>query len=292
MRSGQLPATGQVVAEEHLSHHYGLRPGDTIELLGPTGWRSNAVSGSALSTEYFWPARSQQEILTTPEHFGVVFITGARPANCRPATDRPAAAIRARPARLGPAATAWPLTNGSNRVMSSRRTGRCRTMSMRSGTFAKLLPWVFLVAAVVGAYVLLSRLVAAQRAVIGTLSANGLSGSDGARSLPDLRYRGRNRRGGIGIGRWLCSGRLVHHAIHPGAGSSSARHFVASDQSDHRCRRRHAAAAVAAWAPARAASRMSPAEAMRISPPRRRGAVERDGTNSAATAALCRRAGA
>jgi putative ABC transport system permease protein len=40
------------------------------------------------------------------------------------------------------------------------------------GIFARLLP--FLIAAVVGTYVLLSRLVAAQRAVIGTLSANGL----------------------------------------------------------------------------------------------------------------------
>ena len=32
------------------------------------------VSGSALSTEYLWPARSRAETLTTPEYFGVVFV--------------------------------------------------------------------------------------------------------------------------------------------------------------------------------------------------------------------------
>ena len=43
------------------------------------------------------------------------------------------------------------------------------------GQFANLLPLLFLVAAVLGAFILLSRLVSAQRAVIGTLAANGIA---------------------------------------------------------------------------------------------------------------------
>ena len=73
LRSGDLAGSGEVVTEEHLTEHYGLRPGDTVELLGPTGWqRRPACRVRPCRAEYFWPARSPQEVMTTPEHFGVV----------------------------------------------------------------------------------------------------------------------------------------------------------------------------------------------------------------------------
>jgi len=75
MRSGDLPQRGAVALEEHLAEHYGLGRGDTVELLGRGGWQPTPISGSAVSTEYLWPARSQREIVSTPEHFGVVFMT-------------------------------------------------------------------------------------------------------------------------------------------------------------------------------------------------------------------------
>jgi putative ABC transport system permease protein len=64
LQSGDLPTTGSVVTEEHLTEYYGLHPGSTVELLGPSGWRPVRVSGSAVSTEYVWPARSRAETLT------------------------------------------------------------------------------------------------------------------------------------------------------------------------------------------------------------------------------------
>lgn len=173
MRSGFLPGTGEVVVEQHLADHYGLRPGDSVELRGPTGWRALRVSGSALSTEYFWPARSKQEMMTTPEHFGVVFTTTT---DIKRAVGTPVdqlllyASDRTATSALTEAASR--LADDEDLVYTSRDDQGSYT-ALRDdidsiGTVANLLPWVFLTAAVLGTYVLLSRLVTAQRAVIGT----------------------------------------------------------------------------------------------------------------------------
>ena len=278
LRSGGFPAPGAVLVEEHLSEHFGLRPGDTIELLGPAGWRTVAVSGSALSTEYFWPARSQQEIMTTPENFGVVFV---------PVTDMPLFAtspvdqilVYARDRKAAPALLSATTELGrSHQLVVTSRDEQPSYRALQDdvdavGTFARLLPWVFLVAAVVGTYVLLSRLVAGQRAVIGTLSANGLS----ARTLRShyLTY-------GVAVGLAGASVGLIAGYF---LGGWFTTQYTEALGLPLRVTSLHvpnlilgsavgtAAAALAAWAPARAASRMRPAEAMRISPPAARGGV-------------------
>jgi putative ABC transport system permease protein len=53
VRSGRLPGDGEALVEQHLADHFGIRPGDSIELFGPSGWRPVRVSGTGLSTEYF-----------------------------------------------------------------------------------------------------------------------------------------------------------------------------------------------------------------------------------------------
>lgn len=276
LRSGDPPGTGQLVVEQHLADHYGLRPGDTIELRGPSGWRTVRVAGSALSTEYFWPARSPQEVMTTPEHFGVVFVPDGDVAGIvtEPvdqvllyADDRAAAgALVTSAARL---AAAHGLLFASREEQPSYRALREDVAAV--GNFANLLPWVFLAAAVLGTYVLLSRLVTAQRAVIGTLVANGLSpgtlrrhylgygiAAGVAGAIPGLV-------GGYVLGSWFTTAYtsalglpLDVTGLHPASllvGTAAA----------------VAAAAVAAWVPARAAARMHPAEAMRTAPPAGRG---------------------
>ena len=277
--SGHLPARGAVMMEEHLTEHYRLKPGDTIELLGHGGWRPWSVCGSASSTEYFLrPARSQQEIMTTPETFGVVFMTQpdffqvvAQPAD--------QLLLYARDRHAAPA-----LVTAAAHIAISRglvATSRDQQPSYRAlhndvesiGTFATLLPWVFLIAAVAGTYVLLSRLVSAQRAVIGTLAANGVS-------APAIRVHYLAYGAAVGlvgatvglIGGWLLGGWFTSQYTH--ALGLPAR--VASLQSSSviiGALAGTAAAALAAWAPARAASQMSPAEAMRTSPPVARGGI-------------------
>ena len=139
------------------------------------------------------------------------------------------------------------------------------------GIFARLLP--FLIAAVVGTYVLLSRLVAAQRAVIGTLSANGL----GRRTV-----RGHYLAFGVAVGAAGAAVGLVGGYF---LGGWFTTQYTQALGLPLRVTSLHptsliigalvgiAAAALAAFAPAWAASRMSPAEAMRISPPALRGGV-------------------
>ncbi len=278
MRSGDLPARGAVAIEEHLAEHYGLSPGDTVELLGPSGWQPVSVSGSASSTEYFWPARSLREIMTTPEHFGVVFMTGpdfsqvvAHPS------DQLLLYARDRGAAPALVTAASELATARGLVVTSRDQQpsylRLRDDVNSLGTFATLLPWVFLAAAVGGTYVLLSRLIAAQRAVIGTLSANGLSGPT---------VRGHYVAYGVAIGLagatvgltgglllacWFTSQYTNALGLPVRVTSAHLASLIIGAVSGT------AAAALAAWVPARAASMMSPAEAMRISPPSTRGGI-------------------
>jgi putative ABC transport system permease protein len=278
LQSGDLPTTGSVVTEEHLTEYYGLQPGNTIQALGPSGWRPVGVSGSALSTEYLWPARSRAETLTTPEYFGVVFVPAPDMAQlaARP-TDQLLAYARDRDQARAFVTAATELGHSHGLVVVSRDElpsyGVLRESVEAVRNFARLLPWVFLVAAVVGTYVLLSRIVTAQRAVIGTLSANGLAGR---------RIRAHYLTYGVaaalvGGTAGLIGGRVL--------GGFYTAHYVRALGLPLRVTSVHpttliigavagtAAALLAAWGPARTASRISPAEAMRISPPSTRAGV-------------------
>ena len=73
LRQGRLPRAGEVLVEQHLADHFNLKPGQHDRAVRPEGWQPVVVSGSGLATEYFWPARSQQEVMTSAEQFGVVF---------------------------------------------------------------------------------------------------------------------------------------------------------------------------------------------------------------------------
>ncbi|KZS59631.1 hypothetical protein A4G27_12300 [Mycobacterium kansasii] len=278
LRSGALPARGSVLVDEHLAAHYALHPGSTVELLGTSGWHPVSVSGSAVSTEYLWPARSRAETVTTPEYFGVVFV---------PAPDmvqfaaRPAAQLlayahdRDQAPALVTAATELARSHGlvvtSRDELPSYSFLRDGMGSVRK--FARLLPWVFLVAAVVGTQVLLSRLVVAQRAVIGTLSANGLSGR---KILGHYLTYGvavglvgatAGILGGYVLGGWYTAQYTQALGLPQRATSLYPSSLIIGAVASA------AASALAAWAPARAASRMTPAEAMRISPPSVRGRI-------------------
>ncbi len=273
-----FPTIGSVVTEEHLTEYYGLRPGSTVELLGPSGWRPVGVSGSALSTEYLWPARSRAETLTTPEYFGVVFVPAPDMAQlAAQPTDQLLAYARDRDQARALVTAATELGRSHGLVVVSRDElpsySVLRETVEAVRTFARLLPWVFLVAAVVGTYVLLSRLVTAQRAVIGTLSANGLSAR---------RIRTHYLTYGVAAALAGATGGLIGGHI---LGGWYTTQYVRALGLPLRVTSLHpssliigavagaAAAALAAWAPARTASRISPAEAMRISPPSGRGGV-------------------
>jgi putative ABC transport system permease protein len=271
LRSGHLPRDGEVLVEQHLADHFGLRPGDTIELFGPSGWRPVRISGSALSTEYFWPARSQQEVMTSAEQFGVVFAPESLVGQL---TADPQAQLvlyardRSHAGQLVSAATDLARTHD---VVAAARTDQPSYVALDQdvqtfGQFANLLPVLFLVAGVLGAFIVLSRLVHAQRAVIGTLTANGIAPATLRRHylsfglLAGIAAVPFGLAGGYALGVWFTTqytdalGLPLHVvSLHP------ASLLIASVAGI-------AAAGLAAWGPARAAARVAPAEAMRVAP--------------------------
>jgi putative ABC transport system permease protein len=271
LRSGDLPSTGEVLVEQHLADHFHLRPGDTIELYGSKGWTPVTVSGTGLSTEYFWPARSQQELMTSAEQFGVVFAPQSLARNLD-ATPQHQLAVYAHD-RGGADALITEVTKLAREhdLAVTTRSDQPSYVALDQdvktfGEFANLLPALFLLAAVLGAFILLSRLVHAQRAIIGTLSANGIAprilrghylaygfAAGAAAIVPGVL-------GGVALGAWFTTqytdaiGLPLHvTSVHPTTVVIGACAAIA-------------ATTLAAWAPARAAARTTPAEAMRFSP--------------------------
>ncbi|RYP85865.1 ABC transporter permease [Nocardioides guangzhouensis] len=271
LQSGRLPRRGEVVVEQHLADHFHLEPGDRVALLAPDDWRTFRVSGSALSTEYLWPARSRQEIMTTPEHFGVVFATAP---DIRRVVAEPVdqlllyTADRDRAPALEQAASSLA---GERGLLFMSREEQPSYRALREdvdgfGEMARLLPWVFLVAGVLGTYVLLSRLVTSQRAIIGTFAANGFP----ARTLR-RHYLGYGVAagllgvvpglvGGWFVGRWFTNAYTTSLSVPVAVTSLHPRTLLVGAVGAV------VAAAAAAWVPAGAAARMSPAEAMRVAP--------------------------
>ena len=271
LRQGRLPRAGEVLVEQHLADHFNLKPGSSIELYGPRGWQSVVVSGSGLATEYFWPARSQQEVMTSAEQFGVVFAPASFAKTLMSSSEQQLA-LYARDRRQAGAlvAHATALARDHGFVVQARKDQPSFVALDQDvqtfGQFANLLPLLFLVAAVLGAFILLSRLVSAQRAVIGTLTANGIAPrtlrrhylayglvAGIAAAAPGLVL-------GVLLGRWLTTmytdalGLPLHvTSIHIATMLIAVVAGIA-------------ATALAAWGPARAAARLTPAEAMRVAP--------------------------
>ncbi|HET9730488.1 MAG TPA: FtsX-like permease family protein, partial [Acidimicrobiia bacterium] len=271
LRQGRLPGAGEVLIEQHLADHFGLRPGSSIELFGPAGWRRVSVSGSGLATEYFWPARSQQEVMTSAEQFGVVFAPASFAATLMEHPEQQLALYardRGQASALVARSTEYARANDFVvRARKDQPSYVALDQDVRTfGEFANLLPFLFLLAAVLGAFILLSRLVTAQRAVIGTLSANGLS----PRALR-RHYLGYGLVAGIAatapgvalgvvLGRWITTmyTDALSLPLHVSALHLSTMLVAVVGGLG--------ATTVAAWAPARAAARTTPAEAMRVQP--------------------------
>ncbi|HYM66074.1 MAG TPA: FtsX-like permease family protein, partial [Patescibacteria group bacterium] len=180
VRSGSLSGGG-VYVEYHLADHFGLRPGDSVDLLGEAGWQAEPVAAIVVSPEYLWPARSRQEVATDPEQFGVVFAPAPIAYAILPTTLVPQVALyagdRAKSSALVSAARQLAATTGTDAVSAdSQPSAEALATDVDGiGQYALLFPILFLTAAALGTYMMLSRLVRAQRATIGTLVACGLS---------------------------------------------------------------------------------------------------------------------
>jgi putative ABC transport system permease protein len=169
-----------VLVERHVADHFGLSAGDSLELRLPSGWTRLTVRGIAASAEYIWPARSRQEVLTLPDQFGVLFAPQAMLNALPPAATIPQVAVRYRGPADDPSVTAR-LVNAALAAGATSTFTQAEQPSNAAlqedingfGELSLLFPLLFLGAAALAAYVLLSRLVGQQRAQIGLLLAVG-----------------------------------------------------------------------------------------------------------------------
>ena len=180
--AGRLPDPArddQVVVERHTAETFGLGAGKRVQVFDGTRWHEVTISGVAQSPEYLWPARNRQDVLGDPHAFAVVFA--------------PESLARTLAARTTPNQMLVEMTGTATQSDRERVTGLLRSAgavdiedradqpsnaSLRENfngfrVMAIGFPALFLTAAAIAEYVLITRLVNTERPVIGTLLALG-----------------------------------------------------------------------------------------------------------------------
>lgn len=173
-----------IMLESHAAIDFDLDVGDTLVIAG----KQATVDAIVVSPEYLWPARDEQSLFTAPGTFAVVFadeavletlgapfVTDQTLIRYTADSDRDTVddAVAAS-AEAHNAGTVQPLANQpSNNAISTEIAG---LQSM-----AVAFPVLFLAAAGMAIYVLITRLVYSQRGVIGTLRSLGISNRTMAR---------------------------------------------------------------------------------------------------------------
>ncbi len=168
-----------VVIETHMAESFDLTVGDTVEILVETDWAPVEVVGIAVSPEYLWPSRSRQDVFPMPGTFGVVYLAEETLAMVAPGPT-PNQIVALYDADSDNTATdeAVRLTAGSAEVVTQAEQPSNAALSLDLQGFQQMsvaFPVLFLLAAGMAAFILLTRLVYAQRSQIGTLMASGMS---------------------------------------------------------------------------------------------------------------------
>jgi putative ABC transport system permease protein len=171
-----------VLLEQHAASHFHLAPGDHVQVLTTRGWRRLTVRGVVASPEYLWPARSRQDLITTPDDFAVLFVPQALvPEAAATQTSEQLLAYLPDRDRVDPFVTelaAEAHRHGATEVLTMAEQPSNAALQEDVQGFnemALLFPILFLSGAAMAAWVLLTRLVQSQRSQIGTLRAFGAS---------------------------------------------------------------------------------------------------------------------
>ena len=180
--SGRAPDSGaaaEVAMEKHAAEAFDLNPGDHVEVYDGSGWRTVVMTGVALSPEYLWPARSRQDILPDSRSFAVLFAPPGLAAELVGQPEPNQLLVR-----MASAAT----QADRDRVVSLLRSHGALDVQTREeqpsnaalhedlNGFSELavsFPALFLTAAAIAEYVVVTRVVHAERRIMGAMLAMG-----------------------------------------------------------------------------------------------------------------------
>ncbi len=184
----------QVLVETHMASDFELSVGDSFVIAGA----EVEVAGIVVSPEYLWPARDSQSLFTPPKSFGVMFVHEDVLDGITSATlveqvlihyvedvdvEDVDAAVERAASEANASSTQTLAKQPSNESINLEITG-LRTMAVA-------FPLLFLAAAGMAIYVVITRMVYSQRGVIGTLRATGFTSKALARHY---------RSYGLGVG--------------------------------------------------------------------------------------------
>ncbi len=170
-----------LLVEKSFAEHHEIHPEDTLSLKVNNENISFTVAGVVTSPEYIWPAKSRQEILSSFETFGVVFIpedvmyslTGETNLNefCFLIEDGADRQI------IIDEVEAYFSNNWKSTVTKEDQpSNMALTMDLEGfGEMAEIFPMLFLVVGALATYILLTRIVQNQRPQIGLMRAVGYS---------------------------------------------------------------------------------------------------------------------
>jgi putative ABC transport system permease protein len=181
--SGGWPGSGDdmwVFVEKHFAEAHKLKVGSSVEIHGPRGWQKYRVEGTVISPEYIWPSRSRQDIFPSTDDFGVLFAPNSAAAGIAGSGgqvnqlviytggDEDPGARNSVRALLGPGRIDS-VTPRSDQASEEALRADLDQFQELAGFF----PAVFLGIGAISIYVMLSRLVHQQRPQIGLLRASG-----------------------------------------------------------------------------------------------------------------------
>jgi putative ABC transport system permease protein len=180
--AGRVPdpaRSDQVVVERHTADTFDLTAGKRMRVFDDTGWRDVTVSGVVQSPEYLWPARNRQDVLGDPHAFAVVFAPEslARTLSARMTSNQTLVEMagsatqsdRERVTRLLRSAGALDIEDRGDQPSNAALRQNFNGFRVMSIGF----PALFLSAAAIAEYLLITRLVYTERPIIGTLLALG-----------------------------------------------------------------------------------------------------------------------
>ncbi len=170
--------TSQALVEKHAADTFGIQLGDTVKVFGAGAWHDVTVQGIVRSAEYLWPARNRQDVISDSHSFAVLFVPEtAAEAWAGTGPDQALAIMPAGYTTAERDAVAAAMrTAGATDVTPWQEQASHATLNEDLNGFNEMaiaFPLLFLTAAGVAAYVLLSRRILQERPIIGTLMAAG-----------------------------------------------------------------------------------------------------------------------